>query len=225
MVGEWSLCIFGVQPNCKFIVHVMYKPAYDLQDQNTIGTHYSWKQKSGYEMAVAFYGVRNFVTNGMWFELDDTFFSLKGCSQYLYQSMQHINYKVTLPLFISVCLHSSRSKASSVSGTNARSPIVSSPFSFRSDERAAKRKEACSVPKIHFICCLPFWLDVLLTPYFAVGSLLFQYFSKLEEKFNTNETQKGQLQAQSKVFKSYFFFNLILLDFMCLNSGCSYIST
>ncbi|RWR83766.1 protein WVD2-like protein 4 isoform X2 [Cinnamomum micranthum f. kanehirae] len=91
-----------------------------------------------------------------------------------------------------------RSKASSVSGTNARSPIVSSPFSFRSDERAAKRKEACSVPEIHFICCLPFWLDVLLTPYFAVGSLLFQYFSKLEEKFNTNETQKGQLQAHSK---------------------------
>lgn len=102
-------------------------------------------------------------------------------------------------------MRSSRSKASSVSGTDARSPIVSSPFRFRSDERAAKRKEAWAVPKVHFICCLLLWLNILLTPYFAVASLLFQYFSKLEEKFNAKETQEVQLQEKTKVFKLFFF--------------------
>ncbi|XWS34652.1 hypothetical protein CRYUN_Cryun21dG0056100 [Craigia yunnanensis] len=37
---------------------------------------------------------------------------------------------------------SNSSKSSSASGTSRRSPISSSPFSFRSEERAAKRKEA-----------------------------------------------------------------------------------
>lgn len=79
--------------------------------------------------------------------------------------------------------------------------------------------------KNSFYLLFAFLVRCFVNTIFFCWFIIVQYFSKLEEKFNTNETQKGQLQAQSKVFKSYFFFNLILLDFMCLNSGCSYIST
>ena len=40
------------------------------------------------------------------------------------------------------CLCNSCSKPSNASGFKARTPTISSPFTFRSEERAAKRKEA-----------------------------------------------------------------------------------
>ena len=40
------------------------------------------------------------------------------------------------------CLCHSCSKPSNASGFKARTPTISSPFTFRSEERAAKRKEA-----------------------------------------------------------------------------------
>ncbi|XP_007044953.2 PREDICTED: protein WVD2-like 7 isoform X1 [Theobroma cacao] len=57
------------------------------------------------------------------------------------------------------------SKSSSASGTSTRSTITSSPFTFRSEERAAKRKE---------------------------------FFKKLEDKMNSKEAEKSQMQTRSK---------------------------
>ncbi|XVE92250.1 hypothetical protein REPUB_Repub01dG0080600 [Reevesia pubescens] len=61
--------------------------------------------------------------------------------------------------------HSNCSKSSSANGTSTRSPISSFPFSFRSEERAAKRKE---------------------------------FFKKLEDKMNSKEAEKSQMQIRSK---------------------------
>ncbi|XWS63783.1 hypothetical protein CRYUN_Cryun06bG0131300 [Craigia yunnanensis] len=60
---------------------------------------------------------------------------------------------------------SSCSKSSIASGTSTRSLISSSPFSFRSEERVAKRKE---------------------------------FFKKLEDKMNSKEAEKSQMQIRSK---------------------------
>ncbi|XP_042970009.1 protein WVD2-like 7 isoform X2 [Carya illinoinensis] len=56
-----------------------------------------------------------------------------------------------------------------------QSPILSTPFSFRTEERAARRKKICiSLPFLP--CC----------------------FQKLEDKFNANDAQKVQLQTKIK---------------------------
>ncbi|XP_022775620.1 protein WVD2-like 4 [Durio zibethinus] len=57
------------------------------------------------------------------------------------------------------------SKSSNASGTSTRSPVSSSPFSSRSEERATKRKE---------------------------------FFKKLEDKMNSKEPEKSQMQILSK---------------------------
>ncbi|XP_021292982.1 protein WVD2-like 7 [Herrania umbratica] len=62
------------------------------------------------------------------------------------------------------------SKSSSASGTSTRSTISSSPFTFRSEERAAKRKE---------------------------------FFEKLEDKMNSKEAEKSQMQTRSKIVSSW----------------------
>ncbi|KAF2292825.1 hypothetical protein GH714_029209 [Hevea brasiliensis] len=72
-------------------------------------------------------------------------------------------------------LSGDRAKSSTASGSKARSPIISSPFSFRSEERAAK---------LLLICCF---------------HLLCQFFQKLEEKNNAKEAEKTHLQVKSKI--------------------------
>ncbi|KAB5537467.1 hypothetical protein DKX38_015000 [Salix brachista] len=81
-----------------------------------------------------------------------------------------VSGKIT-PVEISETLSSDCSKSSSAKGSKSRPPLISSPFSFRSEERVAKRKEA----------------------------RLISFFQKLGERNNAKEdTGKKHLHARPK---------------------------
>ncbi|KAK2972206.1 hypothetical protein RJ640_030751 [Escallonia rubra] len=75
----------------------------------------------------------------------------------------------------------------------AQSPIVSSSFTFRSEERAARRKEASQDPVAFYTFCLV----CVIFPHDAEAFIYF-IFQKLEEKLNARDTEKVQLQEKSK---------------------------
>ncbi|PPD86505.1 hypothetical protein GOBAR_DD16563 [Gossypium barbadense] len=90
---------------------------------------------------------------------------------------------------------SSCSKSSNASGTSTRCTINSAPFSFRSEERAAKRKEAS------LTITFPRALIAIVSNCTKLSVSLLapcQFFKKLEDKMISKEAEKSQMLKKSK---------------------------
>ncbi|KHF99909.1 Voltage-dependent calcium channel type D subunit alpha-1 [Gossypium arboreum] len=90
---------------------------------------------------------------------------------------------------------SSCSKSSNASGTSTRCTINSAPFSFRSEERAAKRKEAS------LTITFPHALIAIVSNCTKLSVSLLapcQFFKKLEDKMMSKEAEKSQMLKKSK---------------------------
>ncbi|KAA3483307.1 Voltage-dependent calcium channel type D subunit alpha-1 [Gossypium australe] len=90
---------------------------------------------------------------------------------------------------------SSCSKSSNASGTSTRCTINSAPFSFRSEERAAKRKEAS------LTITFPHALIAIVSNCTKLSVSLLapcQFFKKLEDKMISKEAEKSQMLKKSK---------------------------
>ncbi|MBA0682487.1 hypothetical protein Goari_024203 [Gossypium aridum] len=101
---------------------------------------------------------------------------------------------------------SSCSKSSNASGTSTRCTINSAPFSFRSEERAAKRKEASltiTFPRALIVLTITFpraLIAIVSNCTKLSVSLLApcQFFKKLEDKMISKEAEKSQMLKKSK---------------------------
>lgn len=94
-------------------------------------------------------------------------------------------------------LLASCSKFFSACRNKTRSPFSSTPFRLRTEERAAKRKEArLSLPG-HLVYLLESTVFYMLKT--STYHCLTHLFQKLEEKFNANEAQKENTQTKLKV--------------------------
>lgn len=86
-----------------------------------------------------------------------------------------------------------------------QSPNLSTPFSFRTEERAERRKKArVDLSAFRFLYNELYFVDLQICILSICITLLFLLgcFQKLEEKFNANEAQKVQLQTTLKVIIS-----------------------
>lgn len=76
--------------------------------------------------------------------------------------------------------------------------MIFSPFSFRSEERAAKRKEARLHPVV-FINSKSCWITMLTLALFFRHHFPFQFFQKLEEKRIAEDAENKHLETRLQV--------------------------
>lgn len=76
--------------------------------------------------------------------------------------------------------------------------MIFSPFSFRSEERAAKRKEARLGPFV-FTNSKSCWIKMLKLALFFCCHFPLQFFQKLEERKIAEEAENKHLQTRSQV--------------------------
>ncbi|KAL0385416.1 UNVERIFIED_CONTAM: protein WVD2-like 7 [Sesamum radiatum] len=102
----------------------------------------------------------------------------------------------TKPVYGKLQSPSTDSKFSNVFGGKARTQTVPSSFTFKSEERAAKRKEASHMSLLFYAQSS---ILLFVTSDACALFILLQFFQKLEQKLKSKETQKQQLHGKSQV--------------------------
>ncbi|KAL0336028.1 UNVERIFIED_CONTAM: protein WVD2-like 7 [Sesamum radiatum] len=88
------------------------------------------------------------------------------------------------------------SKFSNIFGSKARSQTVPSSFTFKSEERAAKRKEASHISLLFYAQSS---ILLFITSDACALFILLKFFQKLEQKLKSKETEKQQLHGKSQI--------------------------
>ncbi|KAL0364268.1 UNVERIFIED_CONTAM: protein WVD2-like 7 [Sesamum angustifolium] len=91
---------------------------------------------------------------------------------------------------------STDSKFSNIFGSKARSQTVPSSFTFKSEERAAKRKEASHILLLFYAQSS---ILLFITSDACALFILLKFFQKLEQKLKSKETEKQQLHGKSQI--------------------------